>query len=220
MAPRDEDALVRAVTDGDIDRVEQLIGEDPMLAGSRDRKGISAVVHARYRDAEEILGVLLAAGPELDVFEAAAVGDGERVRELLNGKPELIRAFSPDGFTPLHLAAFFGHADVASDLVRRGADLRAVARNAMAVTPLHSAAAAGRSEVAKILVDAGAPVNDRQAGGWTPLHSAAQNGDTELVGLLLARGADPSVSNDAGKTPGDLASEHGHEDVLALLGTS
>jgi uncharacterized protein len=220
MPQREEHDLVGAVKDGDVGRVRALLAGDAALAGARDDDGISVVLHARYRDADEVLEVLLAAGPELDVFEAAAVGDGERIRALLDGEPELIGAFSPDGFTPLHLAAFFGHIDVASDLVRRGADLRAVARNAMAVTPLHSAAAAGRSGVAKLLVDAGAPVDGRQAGGWTPLHSAAQNGDTGLVGFLLARGADPSLANEVGKTAAELASERGHDDVLVLLGAS
>jgi ankyrin repeat protein len=215
---RDPAAMVRAITDGDVDRVRELLAADPTLAGSRDADGISAVLHARYRDAEDILAQLLAAGPELDVFEAAAIGDGDRAGRLLDADPELIGAFSPDGYTPLHLAAFFGHAPVVSELVGRGADLRAVARNPMAVTPLHSAAAAGQVEVARILIEAGAPVDERQAGGWTPLHSAAQNGDVELVRLLLASGADPSLANDAGKTPADLAAERGHDDLLAALG--
>ena len=210
--------MIGAVTGGNLDRVQDLLRENPRLADARDEDGISAVLHARYRDAEEILEVLLAAGPDLDLFEACAVGDRDRAQALVDDDPSLVRAYSTDGYTPLHLAAFFGHAEIVSDLVRRGADVRAPSRNPMSVTPLHSAAAAGHHDVATILVEAGAPVDDRQGGGWTPLHSAAQNGDARLVQLLLARGADLSLVNDAGKAPADLAAERGHEDVTALLG--
>jgi ankyrin repeat protein len=214
----DPSAMVRAVSERDLDRVRELVATDPALVGARDADGISAVLHARYRDAEDILEVLLAERPVLDVFEASAVGDGKRLGTLLDAAPGLIGSFSPDGFTPLHLAAFFGHSRLVSDLVGRGADPCAVARNPMAVTPLHSAAAAGQVGAARILIEAGARVDDRQAGGWTPLHSAAQNGDADLVALLLSNGADPSLTNDVGKTPADLAAESDHDDVLAMLG--
>ena len=81
-----------------------------------------------------------------------------------------------DGFTALHLAAFFGGAAVARRLLDAGADPDAVARNPMAVRPLHSAVAGGQVEVALALIAAGADVGARQRHGWTPLHGAAQAG--------------------------------------------
>jgi ankyrin repeat protein len=160
---------------------------------------------------------LLAAEPELDVFEAAAVGRTERVRELIDSDPAPVSAFSPDGFTALHLAAFFGHPDIARLLVERGADTRAVARNPMQVMPLHSAAAARQFEIARLLVDHGADVNASQERGFTPLHEAAQNGDVELARLLLERGADRERPAEDGRRAADFAAAGGHEDVLALL---
>jgi len=41
--------------------------------------------------------------------------------ELLAEDPELVDAMSGDGFTPLHLAAFFGQADAVRLLLARGA---------------------------------------------------------------------------------------------------
>jgi ankyrin repeat protein len=210
--------IFEAIAEGDLDRVRKLVAEDATLAGARDAQGLSAVTQARYHGHDDIVGALLDAGPELDVFEAAAVGRIERVRELLESDPALVSAFSPDGFTPLHLAAFFGHPDIARLLVEHGADTQAVARNPMRVMPLHSAAATRQLEIAELLVDGGADVNASQERGFTPLHEAAQNGDAALTRLLLDRGADREQAAEDGRRAADFAAERGHDEVLALLG--
>lgn len=157
----------------------------------------------------------------LDLFEAAAVGDRTRVEELLAADPASAAAVTPDGFTALHLAAFFsGDADIARALVAAGAPVSQAADNDMRVTPLNSAAAADAREVAAVLLDAGADPDAAQAGGYMPLHSAAANGDTALVELLVARGADPERANDDGRTPADFADERGHADLAARLRAS
>src|SRR5437588_647580 len=81
---------------------------------------------------------ILARGPAIDIFETAALpGQAERGAALLAAGPALARAYSGDGFTPLHLAAFFGHEAMAHLLLARGADANAVSRNPMALRPLH-----------------------------------------------------------------------------------
>jgi uncharacterized protein len=210
--------MFAAIAAGDLDRVRELIAEDAALAGARDAKGLSAVTQARYHGEGDIVDALLAAGPELDVFESAAVGRLERVRELLDDDPALVTAFSPDGFTPLHLAAFFGHPEIARLLVERDADTNAVARNPMRVMPLHSAAAARQLEIAELLVDHGADVSASQERGFTPLHEAAQDGHIELARLLLGRGADREQTTEDGRRAADFAAAAGHEEMLALLG--
>jgi uncharacterized protein len=207
-----------AIAAGDLGRVRELIAEDSAIAGARDAEGLSAVTQARYHGEDDIVEALLGADPELDVLEAAAVGRFERVRELLEDDAALVTALSPDGFTPLHLAAFFGHPEVARLLVERGADTDVVARNPMRVRPLHSAAAARQLEIAQLLVDDGADVNAPQERGFTPLHAAAQNGDLELARLLLGRGADREQATDDGRRATDFAAAGGHEEMLALLG--
>jgi ankyrin repeat protein len=207
-----------AIAAGDLDRVRQLIAENPALARARDAQGLSAVTQARYHGEDDVVETLLGAETELDVFEAAAVGRLERVRELLDDDSALVTALSPDGFTPLHLAAFFGHPEIARLLVERGADTNVVARNPMRVMPLHSAAAARQLEIAELLVNHGADVNASQERGFTPLHEAAQNGDLELARLLLERGADREQETEDGRRAADFAAAGGHEEVLALLG--
>jgi ankyrin repeat protein len=145
---------------------------------------------------------------DLDVFEAAAVGDVERLRALLDEDPAVVNAWSEDGFTPLHFAAFFGHPKAAKLLAERGADLEARSTNqqfALDAAPLHSAAAAGRLEVCKVLLDAGADVNAVQHGGYTALLDAAANQNEELVAFLLERGADKSARLDDGRGVEELS---------------
>lgn len=153
---------------------------------------MSDVLQAIYRgDREE--ADRLAAGKELDVFEASALGRTERVRDLLDADPALANAWAEDGFQPLGLASFFGQADAARLLVERGADVNSASRNTMKVMPLHSAAAAQdpgvRYEIAQLLLEAGADPNARQQDEYTPLMAADQHGDDRLRELLVAHGA-------------------------------
>jgi hypothetical protein len=131
---------------------------------------------------------LLAADPELDVFEATVLGYIDRLRERLDEDPARATAFASDGFTALHLAAFFGKAEAASTLIATGAAVNVYSRNELAVQPLHSAAAGRHHEVCRVLIAAGADVNATQRHGYTPLHAAAQHGDAELVGSVDDQG--------------------------------
>lgn len=161
---------------------------------------LSPLMQALYEGKPELARELAAARSDLDVFEAAAIGDLDRLRALLDEDPSLATAWSDDGFTPLHFAAFFGHPAAARLLAERGADLEARSTNeqfALHARPLHSAAAAGQREVCEVLLDAGADVNAVQHGGYTALFEARQNGDDELVQLLLERGADPTAQLDS-----------------------
>jgi uncharacterized protein len=183
----------------------------------RDPRGLSPAMHELYRGKTEEAERLLPDQP--NAFEAAAFGLTDLLRELLDRETALATAFSGDGFTALHLAAFLGHLDTVALLLDRGADPNAVARSEQIgpVQPLHSAAATRQIECARLLIAHGADVNARQAGGYTPLHEAAGNGDVELARLLLEAGADREARKDDGQTPADVADEHGHRPALDVL---
>jgi ankyrin repeat protein len=199
---------------GDKDALADELDLDPELAGARNADGLSAVLYALYNGKAELVEPLLDANPPLDAFDAAAAGRTRGLEELLDGEPELAQAWSHDGFTALHLAAFFGQEDAARLLLERGAEANLVARHAtIHVTPLHSAAAGSHAEIVKLLLEHGADPNAAQDGGFTPLHSAAQNDDRDSVDALLEAGADPSRANDEGQTPADLAGD-GVRDLL------
>src|SRR5439155_1399964 len=64
---------------------------------------------------------LRAGGAELDVHEAAALGDVQRLAALLQRDPTLVAAWSPDGAQPLHFSAFFGSVEACRLLLEHGA---------------------------------------------------------------------------------------------------
>ena len=194
-----------AVHDNDLARVEQLLAADPTLANARNQTGVRAITQARYEGRHELVALLRSKTGDLDVFEAATLGDLDRLRALLNADAALAKAFSNDGFTALHLATFFGQPEATEELLRHGADVNAVSTNTMKVAVINSAAASGRADVVKIVLAAGADPNARQMMGYTALHAAAARDGVEMVQALLGAGADPSLKNDDGQTAADKA---------------
>jgi ankyrin repeat protein len=209
--------LFDAIRAGDLATVQQLVQEDPARASSRDDNGVSAYMTARYNRQNAIADWLLGRGIATDIFEATVAGDRARVQQLLNDDRSLVRALTKDGWTPLHLAAFFGQKDVAEALIEHGADVNARSVNAMRNMPLHAAAAGRSSELVKVLLEHGADVNARQQGGWTALHAAAQNGDAAMATALLDSGAEVNARAENNQNPMDLAMTGGHQNVAEIL---
>ena len=211
-------SILEAIEQGDSARVREILAVDRGAATARNERGLSAVMLALYHRAQEALELLLACNPPIDAFEAAALGRRELLRELLiEGGDEQLEQRTPDGFTPLHLACYFGRAEVAELLLEAGAHANAVAGNASRLQPLHSAVASRKREIVESLLRNGASVNARQAGGHTALHAAAMHGDLDTVRLLLGYGADPLQADEEGRTPLDRAVEGGHPEIVARL---
>jgi ankyrin repeat protein len=206
-----------AIRAGDRDQVESLLGADRGLLGAKDERGLGPYTAAKYSGRNEIAALLLERGVELDIFAASMAGAAPRAVELIHETPELVSAYSHDGWTPLHLACFFGQPGVAEALITQGADVKARSRNAAQNTPLHAAAAGRNAEAVRALLEHGADVNARQEGGWTALHAASQNGDVEMVRLLIAGGADVQIRAANQQNALDLALGKGHQAVVDLL---
>ena len=196
-----------AIRSGDVARVRALVQADPALASARDDAGLSAVLTALYHRQGEARDVLLAADPELDVLDAAATGRLDVLRAILESDQDALAARSPEGFTPLHLAAFFGGGPAVRMLLAAGMPADADQDNPARVRPLHSAVAAGDHEAAEALLDAGADPDAVQQGGFTPLLGAAHSDDATMVALLLRHGADRSLAADDGRDPAAMAGE-------------
>ena len=131
---------------------------------------------------------LLATGPALDPFEAVIVGDEAILAARLDADSSVLTAYSPDGFTLMHLAPWAGQPGTTSLLIKRRADLNAVSKNFLQNQPLNAAVAGPNAETraacVALLLDAGADPNNRQHGGYMPIHSAAQHGDTAAAEAL------------------------------------
>lgn len=211
------DRLFAAIGEDDVATVEALLEVEPALLEARSAGGLGPVTAAVYGGAAGVLQALAARGAEPDIFEAAALGDIARLGVLLQQQPELVLAYSGDGWTPLHLAGHFGRTTAAALLLAHGAALGARSHNRNGNTALHAALAGGQDETALFLVERGADVTAADAAGYTPLHLAAPRGNLALVRVLLAAGADPNARTEAGQTPLDLASAQGQTAVADLL---
>jgi len=157
---------------------------------------VTELLDALYRGDQERVLALLEARPNLNIFEAAALGKTERLRELVDRDPSLVNAFGDDGFHPLGLACFFGHVEAARLLLESGAEVDALSRNKQIQTAaIHAAAASEgkdesvRYELVKLVLEHGADPNLPQGSGFRAIDAARQNGDKRVEELLLLRGA-------------------------------
>ena len=194
-----------------------MVSSDPRLIDARGRTGDSAILTAVYHRQKEIVNLLVSRGATLTLHEACAAGEVERVERLLESGPDSVNTFSPDGWTPLHLAAFFGHPRIVELLLAHDADVLAHSLNPTGNTPLHAALASNHAFIAGLLLGAGGDVNAPDAKGWRPLHIAAANNNLDAMASLVAQGADVVAANREGQTPLSLAQEKNHREAAALL---
>jgi ankyrin repeat protein len=206
-----------SVKRGDLPTVKESLTRDPSLLDAHNEAGQSAALLAKYYRQEETATYLLSLNPKLDMFLACAAGRIDVVMAEIDQDPALLESRSGDGWTPLHLAAFFGHDDLVKALLDRGASIEARSTNAMKNTPLHAASGGRHISTIKLLLEHGANANATQEGGWTALHAAAQNGDRETSELLLAHGADVQARAGNNQCALDLALTKGHHELAKFF---
>ena len=132
---------------------------DPALITTTRAAGETPLMTALYNKQQRAADWLVQSGAPLDIFAAAAVGDIATIERLLQPPAAGLHAYRYDGWTLLHLAAFFGQRAAVERLMAAGADINAVSRNALRNTPLHAAVAGGHVEVSLLLINAAADVN-------------------------------------------------------------
>jgi ankyrin repeat protein len=205
-----------AIKRGKIDEVKQLLSLNPSLIHEKDEY-LSPIMVAVYNHQLKIVEFLNEKVGNLNIFEASATGKTNQVIRLIARDPQIIHAYSCDGFQPLGLSCFFGHYETAAYLIRVGAAINSPSQNSLCVTPIQSATAAGHTDIVQLLLSHNANPNVRGRNGETPLHTAAQTGDAPTIRILLFNGADMSLRCHQGKLPLDLAMEAGHAEATALF---
>lgn len=212
-------AVLDAIREADRTKISHAIDEDAAAVHARLDNGVSAVLLAAYHRQPDVAELLLSRGARPGIHEAAALGRLLDVRDILRNDPDAVNEYGSDGHTPLGLASFFGHIEIAELLLAAGANPNRESRNFQRVAPIHSAVAAGSFPIVKMLLDAGANPRKEQETGFTALHSAAAQGHLEMVKLLVDRGASPHARTVEGRTALAYAVENGHHAIVDYLRT-
>ncbi len=79
------------IRDGDADALRAHVAEHPEAASRENEDGITAVMVALYHQRRDLADILLTGDPDLNVFEACALGDGPFVRRMLDDFPPGVR---------------------------------------------------------------------------------------------------------------------------------
>jgi len=205
------------ISAGDATAARALLDAEPALAKAKNEQGHSAVLASVYNGRTEIRDLLIARGVDLELHEAAAAGQLDRVKHLVDANPELARSYSPDGFPVFALACTFGHLPVAMYLFEMGSLVDAVASNGTGYNALTGAVAGGRADVVDWLLQNGAEPNYRYGAGFSPLLTAAANGNLKIVKMLLLHGADVHAKTNDGKSAAIIAGERKHAELAEFL---
>jgi ankyrin repeat protein len=159
--------------------VRRLLAQDPNAADARDETGISPLARALYRGNRDAFAAIRETVTLTDAWDRLLAGESEGIPAA--------DAWSRDGFTALHLAAYVDNAAAARVLLEAGADPNAVSTASFArVSPLGTCAFAGATEVARVLLEHGADPTIAEDERFTPQAVAESNGNAELAELLRA----------------------------------
>ena len=206
-----------AIRAGEASKVESMLESDPPLMSAKNEQGQSPVLAAIYSGRTAVRDLLIARGAHLELHEAVAAGQLERVEHFVDKDASLARAYSPDGFPVLALAAAFGQFAVVKYLFEKGGDVTAVATNGTGYNALTGAVASGNVEITTWLLENGADSNYRYGAGYSPLLTAAANGHLEIVKDLLVHGADIHAKANDDKNAVAIAVERKHPEVAEYL---
>ena len=124
------------------------------------------------------------------------------------------------GYTPLHLAAYSGHIEIARLLLQNGAEVN-VMRNNYGITPLHWAALNGHVDILHLLVENGVDLEAQSSCGSRALHFAADEGHLPFIQELISRyHVDINARDNEGTTALSWAingNPHPHPKVISFL---
>ncbi|KAK9073813.1 hypothetical protein SSX86_006407 [Deinandra increscens subsp. villosa] len=151
-----------------------------------------------------------------DVYTAAAYGDLEKLRNLVDSEGCSVTKPDDLGYRALQWAALNNRVAAAQYILERGADVNAV--DLTGQTALHWSAVRGSIQVADLLLEDGARVNAADIYGYQTTHVAAQYGQTAFLYHIVTKWhADPDVPDNEGRSPLHWAAYKGFADSIRLL---
>ena len=146
---------------------------------------------------------------EISVHEA---GSWPGVNDSVSAQTALATA------KPLHIAAYYGHLEIAKFLIDHGASIDGVDDRFR--TPLHLAAKEGRTQVARLLIHSGANVDALDDRLESPCMTAAEYGFLEPIQALIEGGADLTLQDRHHQSALYHAADWDHREVVVFLLTN
>ena len=161
--------LMRAIRNGDIDKVKHLIAEgaDINTKNDIDERPLHYAIKSNYNTKQK--------DGKLIPIEFHHLTSPDIIKTLIEAKAD-IHATNNFGGTPLHYASFFGHEEAISLLVEAGANANARDNNGDA--PLHLAR---NTRIIVKLIDSKAFMYMKNKRGFMPIHTAR---DKEILDIL------------------------------------
>jgi len=204
----DKDILT-AIEEGDMERVKQLIKENPDMVNLECNQSGSRPLHiAVYKNHKEIALLLIEKGADVNskdvqgtfpLYAAVCMENKEMVSLLIDNGADV--NIEPDGTRrPLDLAASTGNKEIVTLLIEKGAEINAESQSGS--TALTCAISEGHDEIVNLLIEYGADVKTGAPLliAANPFLNATKNPE-KIVALLIEKGADVNVKNDYGNTP-------------------
>lgn len=174
--------IFELIDEGDADAIRALLAADPATRDLRNDMGLSPLMHAVYQGRGPAFTAVLEAGEPTDPWDRLVAGYADGVPA-----PD---AWTSDGFTPLHLAAFVDNVPAAAALLAAGAGPNVLATASFArVTPLGTCAFSGALGVAELLLEHGADPHVGEDGVYSVQAEAIARGNEKLARLIGTAGA-------------------------------
>lgn len=183
----------RAIVDGDVARVAELLRGNPALATAPD-------------DGDPY---------KSQPLHFAAMGGNVEIARLLVATGADVECGDTDESTPLDVACMRRHGEMVAFLLSEGANVNRRDRNG--ACPMSFAVSAGDSAIVEQLLAAGADLNFRDKNGYTLLHFAQSPQMRWLFDMVLARGDNPNAAAVGGTTPLHLAAGRGNVALVEAL---
>ena len=184
--------VIFAAADGDIEKLDELLGKLSADVNGYAKDGITALM------------------------AAAATGHVATV-EALKLRGAHVDATDKHGKTAAFYAALGGHTGTVEVLQRLGADIHAVTNSGQ--TLFIAAASKGHKATCERLKAMGADINAADSQGHTALTIAASKGHSGTLVTLRHLGVEINPVTRDGKTPVILAAEGGHTTTVQVLKT-
>ncbi|EHB05041.1 Ankycorbin [Heterocephalus glaber] len=187
---KNDDRLLQAVENGDVEKVASLLGKKGASATKQNSEGKTAFHLAAAKGYVEYLRVMFTHGVDVTVQDTT-------------------------GHSALHLAAKNGHHECIRKLLQSKCPAEDI--DSSGKTALHYAMAGGCLQAVQVLYEHKSPVNFKDLDGNIPLLLAVQNGHTEVCCFLLDHGADVNSRDKNGRTALMLACEIGNSNIVEAL---